>query len=148
MATHAERRALPYTPQQMYALVADIDRYPEFLPWCIAARVIRRDGDVIYSDMVIGFKMFRERFSSKVTLNPPDSILVDYIRGPMRYLNNHWRFEPNGQGCVIDFYVDFEFHSAILQSAIGLLFNEAARRMVSAFEARARQLYGTPTQDA
>lgn len=148
MATHAERRALPYTPQQMYALVADIDRYPEFLPWCIAARVIRRDGDVIYSDMVIGFKMFRERFSSKVTLSPPDSIQVDYIKGPMRYLNNHWRFEPHESGCVIDFYVDFEFHSAILQGAIGLLFNEAARRMVSAFEARARQLYGTPTQDA
>ncbi len=148
MATHAERRALPYTPQQMYALVADIDRYPDFLPWCIAARVTRRDGDVIYADIVIGFKMFRERFSSKVTLRPPDSIQVDYIKGPMRYLNNHWRFEPHGQGCLIDFYVDFEFRSTLLQGVIGLLFNEAARLMVSAFEARAKALYGSPTRGA
>ena len=142
MATHAERRALPYTPAQMYALVADVERYPEFLPWCRAARITRRDGDVLYADLVIGFKMFRERFSSKITLSPPDSVHVDYIKGPMRHLNNHWRFEPHEKGCVIDFRVDFEFRSALLQSAIGLLFNEAVRRMVAAFEARAKALYG------
>ena len=86
--------------------------------------------------------MFRERFSSKITLSPPDSVHVDYIKGPMRHLNNHWRFEPHEKGCVIDFHVDFEFRSVLLQSAIGLLFNEAVRRMVAAFEARAKALYG------
>ncbi len=143
MATHAERRALPYTQEQMYALVADVERYPEFLPWCRAARITRRDGDVLYADLVIGFKVFRERFTSKVTLSPPDSVHVEYIKGPMRHLNNHWRFEPHDKGCIIDFYVDFEFRSALLQAAIGLLFNEAVRRMVAAFEARARVLYGS-----
>ncbi len=146
MATHAERRALPYTQEQMYALVADVERYPEFLPWCRAARITRRDGDVLYADLVIGFKVFRERFTSKVTLNPPDSVHVEYINGPMRHLNNHWRFEPHDKGCIIDFYVDFEFRSALLQAAIGLLFNEAVRRMVAAFEARARVLYGSPAK--
>ena len=145
MATHAERRVLPYTPLQIYALVADVERYPEFLPWCRAARITRRDGNVIHADLVIGFKMFRERFSSKVTLNPPESVHVDYIKGPMRHLNNHWRFEPHENGCLVDFYVDFEFRSAFLHPAIGLLFHEAARRMVSAFEARAKKLYGSPS---
>ena len=143
MATHAERRALPYTPEQMYALVADVGRYPEFLPWCRAARVTLRDGDVLHADLVIGFKIFRERFTSKVTLSPPDRIHVEYIKGPMRHLNNHWRFEPHDKGCIIDFYVDFEFRSALLQGAIGLLFNEAVRRMVAAFETRAKALYGS-----
>ncbi len=145
MATHAERRALPYSPEQMYALVADIERYPDVLPWCRAARVTLRDGDVIHADLVIGFKMFRERFTSKVTLIPPDRIHVEYLKGPMRHLNNHWRFEPHEKGCVIDFHVDFEFRSALLQGAIGLLFNEAVRRMVSAFETRAKALYGSPS---
>ena len=142
MATHAERRALPYTPEQMYALVADVERYPDFLPWCRAARITRRENDVLYADLVIGFKMFRERFTSKVTLNPPHSVHVDYIKGPMRHLNNHWRFEPHEAGCVIDFHVEFEFRSRLLQGAIGLLFNEAVRRMVGAFERRAKKLYG------
>ncbi len=142
MATHAERRALPYTPEQMYALVADVERYPDFLPWCRAARITRRDGDVLYADLVIGFKIFRERFTSKVTLSPPDSVHVDYVKGPMRHLNNHWHFEPHDDGCVIDFHVDFEFRSRLLQGAIGLLFNEATRRMVAAFERRAKALYG------
>ena len=142
MATHAERRALPYTPEQMYALVADIERYPDFLPWCRAARITRREGDVLYADLIIGFKIFRERFTSKVTLSPPDSVHVDYVKGPMRHLNNQWHFEPHDDGCVIDFHVDFEFRSRLLQGAIGLLFNEATRRMVSAFETRAKALYG------
>ena len=113
-----------------------------------AARITRRDGDVLYADLVIGFRMFRERFSSKVSLSPPHSIHVDYIKGPMRHLNNHWRFEPREDGCLIDFHVDFELRSAILDRAIGMLFHEAARRMVSAFEKRARAIYGPPSRDA
>jgi coenzyme Q-binding protein COQ10 len=141
MPTHAEKRRLPYRPEQMFDLVAGVDRYPEFLPWCKAARITRREGDVLHADLVIAFKVFRERFSSKVTLHPKTLIDVEYINGPFRYLNNHWKFEPHPEGCIVDFYVDFEFRSRILQNLIGLLFNEAVHRMVAAFENRARQLY-------
>ncbi len=149
MATHAEKRVLPYSPEQLFELVADVDRYPEFLPWCRAARITRREGDVLHADLVIGLRMFRERFTSRVTLDRPGAIDVQYIKGPMRYLNNHWRFiaQPGG-GCLLDFYLDFEFRSAIVQRLVGMLFSEAARRMVSAFEARAKQLYGPGTSRA
>lgn len=143
MPTHAEKRHLPYRPEQLYELVARVDRYPEFLPWCKAARITRQEGDVFYADLVVAFKVFRERFTSKVHLFPRTGIDVEYINGPFRYLNNHWRFEPAPDGgCILDFYVDFEFRSRILQNLIGLLFNEAVTRMVGAFESRARELYG------
>ena len=143
MPTHAEKRVLPYTPSQMYDLVADIEKYPEFLPWCLAARIRKRDGNVVYADLIIGFKMIRERFTSRVTLSPPDRIDVSYTEGPFSYLNNHWIFiTTEDGGCLIDFYVDFEFRSKMLQKIIGVLFNEAVRRMVAAFESRADQLYG------
>ena len=145
MPAHAERRVLPYSAQQLYTLVADIERYPEFLPWCIAARHRKREGNVVWSDLIIGFRMFRERFTSKVTLDAPHRIDVEYIDGPLRYLRNHWIFIdlPEG-GCEIDFYVEFEFKSKLLQKLIGALFHEAVSRMVRSFEARAKDLYGTP----
>jgi coenzyme Q-binding protein COQ10 len=144
MPTHAEKRVLPYTKEQMFDLVADVERYPEFLPWCLAARVRERRPDLVVADLLIGFKMFRERFTSRVELKRPTCIDVSYAEGPFRYLNNHWVFTdlPGGR-CEIDFFVDFEFRSALLQKVIGLLFNEAVRRMVTAFEGRAKQLYGT-----
>ena len=143
MPTHAEKRYLPYAPADLYGLVADIEKYPEFLPWCLALRVRNRDGDTLSSDMVIGFKMFRESFTTQVTLNPTHRIDVEYLNGPFRYLNNHWIFEDgeNG-GCVIDFYVDFEFRSALLQKVIGVVFNEAVTKMINAFEARADKVLG------
>jgi coenzyme Q-binding protein COQ10 len=146
MPTHAEKRELPYRAEQLFDLVADIERYPEFLPWCIAARVRSREGNVIVADLVIGFKMIRERFTSRVEIDRPAlRIDVAYKEGPFRYLNNHWIFEPLPDGhCRIDFYVDFEFHSHVLQKLMGVLFNEAVRRMVHAFETRARKLYGDP----
>lgn len=145
MPTHAEQRLLPYTPEQLFDLVADVERYPEFLPWCLGARVRERGATTITADLLIGFKMVRERFTSRVVLDRPRRIDVSYTEGPFRYLNNHWNFvaQPDG-GCLIDFYVDFEFRSRMLQKIIGLLFNEAVRRMVGAFEARARHLYGVP----
>ena len=143
MTTHAERRPVPYSPEQMYGLVADVERYPEFLPWCLAARIRRREGPVIFADLVIGFRMVRERFTSRVALHPGHRIDVTYAEGPFRYLENHWIFEPTpGGGCIIDFHVDFEFKNRMLQKIITVLFNEAVRRMVAAFESRARQLYG------
>jgi coenzyme Q-binding protein COQ10 len=147
MPTYAEKRLLPYTPEQMYALVADIERYPEFLPWCVAARIRERRADFICAALVIGFRLFRERFTSNVKLDPPGRIDVTYAEGPFRYLNNHWSFERVPGGCRVDFFVDFEFKSRLLQKAIELLFGEAVRRMVAAFESRARQLYGKPAPD-
>ena len=143
MPTHAERRPLPYTPQQMYDLVAAIEKYPEFLPWVQGVRVTRRETDTVYADLIVGFRMFRESFTSKVSLMPPDTIDVKYLKGPLKYLNNRWHFEPNGpDGCIVDFYVDFEFKSRIFQSVAGALFNEAVRRMIHAFEGRAEAIYG------
>jgi coenzyme Q-binding protein COQ10 len=145
--THAEKRKLPYAPKQLFDLVADVERYPEFLPWCLSCKITRREGDVIYADLVIGYKMVRERFGSRVTLNSPDSIQVEYLTGPMKYLSNQWKFIPEKDGgCTIDFYVDFEFKNFVLQKLMGLFFNEAVRRMVAAFEGRAKALYAAPSK--
>jgi coenzyme Q-binding protein COQ10 len=143
MPTHAERRKLPYAPEQLFELVADVERYPEFLPWCVGARVRERKPTLVVADLLIGYRMVRERFTSRVTLDRPGRIDVSYSDGPFRYLDNHWLFEPLAEGgTMLDFYVDFEFRSRMLQKVIEVLFNEAVKRMVSAFETRARRLYG------
>ena len=151
MPTHAEKRILPHSPEQLFNLVADIESYPEFLPWCLAVQVRSREitapntsSVLLVADMVIGFKIFREKFTSQVNCKQPDRIDVTYSDGPFRYLNNHWVFRPVDEtSCEIDFYVDFEFRSIILQTAIGLVFNEAVQKMVNAFESRANSLYGS-----
>ena len=143
MPTHAEQRAMPYSCEQMYDLVAGVDKYPEFLPWCLASRITRREGNVFYADLIIGYKMIREKFGSRVTALRPDHVHVEYLSGPMKHLSNHWRFLPQPDGtCIIDFYVDFEFKNPVLQKLIAVFFEEAVKRMVGVFEARARQLYG------
>ncbi len=116
MPTHAEKRVLPYRPDQMFALVAGVEHYPKFLPWCLGARIRERSEKLMVADLIIGFKMFRERFTSRVTLDPQAMrIDVEYAEGPFKYLRNHWKFLPHPQGCEIDFYVDFEFNSRLLQ---------------------------------
>ena len=143
MPRHEERRVLAYSPQQLYDLVAAVEDYPKFLPWCLAARIRQRKERLLIADLVIGFKVFRERFTSRVELNPEARrIDVSYTEGPFRYLNNHWIFNPHPEGCEIDFFVDFEFRSKILQKVIQALFHEAVTRMVRAFESRAREIYG------
>ncbi len=143
MPTHAEQRHMPYTQEQLFDLVAGVDRYPEFLPWCLASRITKREGDVFYADLIIGYKMVREKFGSRVTALRPDHIHVEYLSGPMKRLSNHWRFLPQDDGtCIIDFYVDFEFKNPVLQKLIAVFFEEAVKRMVGAFEARAKVLYG------
>ncbi len=147
MPVHREIRRLPWRQEQMFDLVADVARYPEFLPWCIAARIRKREGEVFWADLVIGFKMFRERFTSRVELDRPDALDVQYTEGPFKRMHNRWRFVPDGDdACTIEFDIDFEFRSVLLQKAIGMLFHEAVRRMVGAFEARARELYGPGAQ--
>jgi len=145
MPRHTESRVLPYSAEQIFDLVADIARYPEFLPWIQAMRITSNDGAVVVADMVVGFKMVRERFTSRVTLDRPATINVDYIAGPLKYLRNDWRFEPVAGGTLVHFAVDFEFASRIFESLAGIFFSEAFRRMVAAFEARARLLYPAPS---
>ncbi|WP_099823579.1 type II toxin-antitoxin system RatA family toxin [Oceaniglobus indicus] len=148
MPTHHETRKLPYTAQQMYDLVADVGRYPEFLPWCSAARVRETHpidgGTVMEADLVISFKVFRERFASRVTLWPDDmKIDTEYLDGPFKHMISKWAFRDlDGKGCEVEFFVDFEFRNRILQKAAGVFFNEAMQRIVRAFERRATQLYG------
>jgi coenzyme Q-binding protein COQ10 len=144
MPTHAERQVVPYSPEQLFDLVADVESYPRFLPWCIGSRVRSRTEKELVSDLTIGFGPFRETFTSRVTLDRPGRVTVKYERGPFRYLNNKWDFIPHARGTEVDFYVDFEFRSRLLQAAIGVVFNEAVRRMVNAFMKRARDVYGPP----
>ena len=143
MPSHAEKKMLPYSPSQIFDMVADVAAYPDFLPWCIATRIRSVDDNYLVADMVIGFKMFREQFTSRVELDEPRAIKVIYENGPFKYLKNNWIFELDENGnCLVDFNVEFEFRSQILEMAIGKIFTEAVHRMVSAFEKRADTLYG------
>lgn len=147
MPKHSETRRLPYSARQMFDLVADVESYPKFLPWNSAARIRSRRtieaGEVIEADLVISFKVFRERFGSRVTLWPGAlKIDTEYLDGPFRYLRSGWEFRETPEGCEVSFHVDFEFRNAILQGIIGVVFNEAMHRIVRAFEARAAVLYG------
>jgi coenzyme Q-binding protein COQ10 len=144
MPTHAEQQTVAYRPDQLFDLVADVGRYPEFLPWCVGARVRTRTDTELVADLTIGFGPFRESFTSRVQLNRPTEIQVRYEDGPFRYLNNNWRFSADPRGCKVAFFVEFEFRSRLLQAAIGVVFNEAVRRMVNAFLRRARTIYGPP----
>lgn len=148
MPTHSETRRLPYTADQMYALVADVAQYPQFLPWCSAARIrsVVPEGDskVMSADLVISFKVFREKFGSRVVLFPNDKkIDTQYLDGPFKYMKSNWAFVDAEGGCDVSFFVDFEFRNAVLQGIIGLVFNEAMQRIVRAFESRAAELYGS-----
>ncbi len=143
MPRHEELRTLPYSADELYAIVADVEKYPQFLPWCIGARVWKRTENELWADLIIGFKMFRETFTSHVTFSPPHLIEVEYVKGPLRHLSNRWRFIPEGpQSCTIDFMVDFAFKNPLFEKLVGTLFTEAVHRMVRAFESRAEEIYG------
>lgn len=146
MPTHSETRTVPYSAQQMFDLVADVASYPQFLPWCAAARVrkITPQGDqkVMDADLVISFRVFREKFGSRVTLfEEHGQIDTEYLDGPFRYMKSNWHFRDVDGGCELAFFVDFEFKNAILQGIIGVVFNDAMQRIVRAFERRAAELY-------
>jgi len=141
MPKHFQKRELPYTDEQIFNLVADIDKYPEFLPWCVDTRIFRQEENLVYADLMVGFKWVREVYTSKVIFNRPHLIDVEYQKGPFEYLINNWKFTKNKDGCEIEFFIDFEFKSRILQRIIGPFFDEAVSRMVSAFEKRAHFIY-------
>jgi coenzyme Q-binding protein COQ10 len=143
MPRHTETRNLPYSPEQMFDLVADVKRYQEFLPWVAATRVRSDSETLMVADLVVGFKSLKETFTSRVTKHRPTEIKVDYIEGPLKYLHNSWSFAPDGEGGTkIDFCVDFAFKNRIFETLAGQMFDRALRRMIGAFEARAHELYG------
>jgi len=147
MPTHQETRKMPYSAAQMYDLVADVARYPEFLPWCAAARIKSRKSqgtaEVMIAELVISFKVFREVFGSKVTLYLEEmKIDTEYLDGPFSHMKSTWGFRDTETGCDVDFFVDFEFRNAILRGVVGVVFNDAMQRIVRAFERRADALYG------
>jgi coenzyme Q-binding protein COQ10 len=142
MGTRLHTHYLPYKPEQLYDLVANIEKYPEFLPWCAAVRVLSKSETEILADLSVGYKFFRETFRSRVHLTPKTRIDVEYISGPFHYLNNHWVFkEGHDQGTDIDFFIDFEFRSRLFQSATQVVFESAFDQMLTSFEKRAKQLF-------
>jgi len=142
MPRHTEQRFLPYTPEQLFDLVADVGRYQEFLPWVAATR-IREDNETgMVADLVVGFKALKETFTSKVRKTRPREIEIDYVEGPLKYLHNAWKFRAAPGGTEVDFCVDFAFRSRIFEALAGQMFDRALRRMITAFEERARDLYG------
>lgn len=144
MHKHAEKRVLPHTAEQMFDVVADVEHYDEFLPWCTGVRIFKRDGDTFLADLMIGYKVIREKFTSKVELYPTERIQVTYMTGPMKHLRNDWRFADNGDGtCTVDFFIEFEFRSRLFEKLVGGVFDEIVKRMVGAFVTRADALYGS-----
>lgn len=149
MPRHSETKHLPYTPEQLFDLVADVARYDEFLPWVVAVRIRSNSETEMLADLVVGFNAFKERFTSKVTKDRPRAVTVDYVEGPLKYLKNEWRFEPAaGGGTDVFFSVDFAFKSRMFESLAGQMFDRALRRMTQAFETRAAALYGTSSSSA
>ena len=143
MTIHQEKRVIHHSPANLYKLVADVRSYPEFLPWCLAARIKSETNEKMVADLIIGFRLYREKFTSHVDLDEENmSILVEYAEGPFKYLKNSWEFNPHENGCEISFYVDFEFKSQLFQSVVETLFSEAVKKMVKAFETRADELFG------
>jgi coenzyme Q-binding protein COQ10 len=149
MPKHNETRHLPYSPEQMFDLVADVARYPEFLPWVSAIRVRSNSDTAMVADMIVGFKGLRETFTSKVEKQRPGHIRVDYLEGPLKHLFNDWKFRSDGQGgCLVDFSVDFAFKNRMFEMLAGQVFDRALRKMIGAFETRATVLYAGSSSPA
>jgi coenzyme Q-binding protein COQ10 len=147
--SHHERRELPYSPEQMFDLVADVARYGEFLPWVAGVRV-RSDSDhEMVADLIVGFKGLRERFTSRVNKRRPGHIHVDYLDGPLKHLSNEWHFEPTSHGgSIVEFKVDFAFRNSLFERLAGQVFDRALRKMTQAFEERAADLYPQPLRQS
>src|SRR3954453_13988001 len=149
MPRHTEIKHLPYTPEQLFELVADVARYDEFLPWVVAVRVRSSSEKETVADLVVGFNAFKERFTSRVLKEWPSRICGDYIEGPLKFLHNEWRFDRAADGGTeVHFSVDFAFKSRLFETLAGAMFDRALRRMTAAFEQRAAALYGISRSSA
>ncbi|MEO7654502.1 MAG: type II toxin-antitoxin system RatA family toxin [Sphingomicrobium sp.] len=148
MPRHSETKFLPYSPEQLFELVADVGSYDQFLPWVVAVRVRSSSEQETVADLVVGFNAFKERFTSRVVKDRPGKICVDYIEGPLKFLHNEWTFDPVSGGTSVDFSVDFAFRNRLFESLAGQMFDRALRRMTGAFEQRAAALYGISSSSA
>jgi coenzyme Q-binding protein COQ10 len=149
MPRHSETKYLPYTPEQLFDLVADVARYDEFLPWVVAVRIRSSSEQETVADLVVGFNAFKERFTSRVVKDRPNRVCVDYVEGPLKYLHNEWKFERAADGGTnLFFSVDFAFRSRLFETLAGSMFDRALRRMTTAFEQRAATLYGSSKSSA
>lgn len=143
MPTHSESRILPYSSEQLFDIVMDIRKYPEFLPWCIGARINKKTKNDLEADVIIGYKIFREKFSSRVHFTRPEEIEVEYLQGPMRHLHNKWAFKDLAENrCQVDFYVDFSLRTKLMENIVDQFFQKALVKMVNAFEQRALDIHG------
>lgn len=143
MHSYSETRILPYTPEQLFALVIDIEKYPQFLPWCRAARVVNREANGTFlGELIVSFSHLTERYTSRITSVASEQIDVELVSGPFSHLANHWRFAPHPQGCEIQLALNFQFKSKLLDKLIGGMFERASAKMVTAFMVRAEALYG------
>ena len=142
MPHHKEQRFLPYSARQMYNLVVDVRHYPEFLPWVMAMRVRSETDSETVADMIVGFKQLREQFTSRVIKFDGQRVEIDYLDGPLKELNNVWQFTDVDGGCTVDFEVSFAFKNRVFQAIAGQFFDSALRKMIAAFETRAKALYG------
>ena len=141
MIEHRETRLVPYPAELMYAVVSDVEKYPQFLPWVLALRVLSRRENGMTAEMAVGYGALRERYTSDVTLTPAiRRIDVTQIKGPFKTLENHWQFTPQGEGCEVAFSILFEFKSRLLHSVAGAKFEKVMLKMADAFEARAAAL--------
>jgi len=139
--SHRETRFVPYPAELMYQVVSDVEKYPQFLPWVVALRVLSRGDNRLTAEMAVGYGALRERYTSQVLLDPAERrVDVSQTSGPFKVLENHWRFVPNGEGCDIDFSIQFEFKSRLLHSVASAKFEKAMLKMTDAFEARAKTI--------
>ncbi|MDI9408042.1 MAG: type II toxin-antitoxin system RatA family toxin [Candidatus Pacebacteria bacterium] len=142
MLRHHEKRHLNFTPEQIFDLVADVKSYPEFLPWCLAARIHSQNSEQIHADLVVGSGFIRETFTSRVALNRPTQITVHYDKGPLAKMHNAWHFSrADDGGCIVEFTVEFEFKNRMFHIFVDRIFDEVVRRMVNGFEQRAKAIY-------
>jgi coenzyme Q-binding protein COQ10 len=142
--SHHEARLVPYAAELMYAVVSDVEKYPEFLPWVVALRVLSRRADGMTAEMAVGYGGLRERYTSDVALDPAQHrIDVVQTKGPFKTLENHWRFTPKGEGCEVEFSIQFEFKNRLLHGVAGHAFEKVMLKMADAFEARAAALSRT-----
>ena len=150
MPEHRETRLVPYSAALMFQVVSDVEKYPEFLPWVVALRVLSREpqeqGEILTAEMAVGYGALRERYTSRVTIDrAAHSIDVVEIKGPFKQLENHWKFVPRDQGCEVTFHIAFQFANRLLSAAADKAFGKIVLQMADAFEARAKTLSGLPT---
>lgn len=147
MPSHIEKKILPYPSQFLYEIVKDVEKYPEFVPWCQKIEILEKKSESMLVDLTVGYKIFQETYTSRITLFPESKIYVEQEKGPFKYLKNTWEFREHPSGCELVFEIDFEFKYRLLQSVVDKVFMELMHLMIRSFELRARMMYRVQTKN-